>query len=44
VNAFLQGTISARPLATLLQVDSSTLLELHKTTVAADDERAVFVP
>jgi Zn-dependent peptidase ImmA (M78 family) len=46
VDAFVNGTISARPVATLLQVDSSTLLELHSSdgNTAADDARAVFVP
>jgi Zn-dependent peptidase ImmA (M78 family) len=46
VDAFINGTISARPVATLLQVDSSTLLELHAGDGAAagNDSRAVFVP
>ena len=45
-DAFLVGKISARPLATLLRVDSSTLLEMHAAAgdTAADDERAVFIP
>ena len=44
VNAFLNGTISARPLAALLRVNSSTLLELRRETASADDDKAVFVP
>jgi Zn-dependent peptidase ImmA (M78 family) len=46
VDAFMNGTISARPVATLLQVDSSTLLELHggDGDPAGNDSRAVFVP
>jgi Zn-dependent peptidase ImmA (M78 family) len=44
--AFLDGKIAARPLAALLRVDSSTLLEMHGAAgdTAADDERAVFIP
>lgn len=44
--AFLAGKIAARPLAALLRIDSSTLLEMHSAAgdTAADDERAVFVP
>ena len=44
--AFLDGKIAARPLAALLRVDSSTLLEMHSAAgdTAADDERAVFIP
>ncbi|MGH3164794.1 MAG: helix-turn-helix domain-containing protein [Trebonia sp.] len=44
--AFLDGKIAARPLASLLHVDSSTLLEMHGADgdTAADDERAVFIP
>lgn len=47
VDAFVNGLISARPVATLLQVDSSTLLKMRTSDAdgtAADDERAVFVP
>jgi Zn-dependent peptidase ImmA (M78 family) len=55
VDAFVSGKISARPVAVLLQVDSSTLLELHARSglgasagdtesTAANDEMAVFVP
>jgi Zn-dependent peptidase ImmA (M78 family) len=44
VDAFVSGTIAARPVATLLRVDSSTLLELHGSDTPADDDRAVFAP
>jgi Zn-dependent peptidase ImmA (M78 family) len=55
VDAFVSGTISARPVAKLLEVDSSTLLEWHARSrlgappgdadsTAANDEMAVFVP
>lgn len=52
VDAFVKGTISARPVGTLLQIDSDTLLEWHATAQPAKeasrtetaDERAVFAP
>jgi Zn-dependent peptidase ImmA (M78 family) len=52
LDAFVSGKISARPVATLLQVDSATLLEWHARTRSAPDaisteaadERAVFTP
>jgi hypothetical protein len=45
----VNGTISARPVADLLQVDSSTLWELRARvedagSVEANDDRAVFTP
>jgi Zn-dependent peptidase ImmA (M78 family) len=49
ISAFVNGTISARPVADLLQVDSSTLWELRARvedagSVEANDDRAVFTP
>jgi Zn-dependent peptidase ImmA (M78 family) len=55
VDAFVSGDISARPVADLLQLESSTLLEWHARSglgpsaanagsMAANDEMAVFVP
>jgi Zn-dependent peptidase ImmA (M78 family) len=47
IDAFVNGTISARPVAELLQVDSSTLLKIRAEdtgSVEANDSRAVFVP
>jgi Zn-dependent peptidase ImmA (M78 family) len=48
VKAFLEGTISARPLAMLMRVEPSQLWQLRSgidTSLAAEtDEQAVFVP
>ncbi len=49
IHAFVNGTISARPVADLLQVDSSTLLEIRAraedaSSLEANDDRAVFAP
>ena len=44
VDAFVNGIISARPLAALLRVDSSTLLKMSTASPASENDQAVFVP
>jgi Zn-dependent peptidase ImmA (M78 family) len=48
LHAFVQGTISARPVGTLLHIDPSTLLKMRTAAAesagAEDDAKAVFAP